>query len=58
MEKVTNIIKKEFDSKPVYNEKHMRTKIRSYKEKLNTNFPNKGTKGKHSMYLSILIDSV
>ena len=27
--KVSNIIKKEFESKPVYNEKYLRTKIKS-----------------------------
>ena len=32
-EKVRNSIKKEFDSEPVYNEKYLRTKINSYKEK-------------------------
>ena len=28
--KVSNIIKKEFDSKPVYNEKYIKTKMKSY----------------------------
>ena len=28
-EKVSNIIKKEFDSNPVYNEKYIKTKIKS-----------------------------
>ena len=32
--KVSNIIKKEFDSKPVYNEKYLKTKIKSYNEKV------------------------
>ena len=36
--KVSNTIKKEFDSKPVYNEKHVKTKIKSYNGKINTNF--------------------
>ena len=31
-------IKKKFDSEPVYNEKYLRTKIKSYKGKINTNF--------------------
>ena len=31
MEKVKNIIKKEFDSEPVYNEKYLKAKIKSYK---------------------------
>ena len=38
--KVSNIIKKEFDSKPVYNEKYIKTKIISYNGKINTNFDN------------------
>ena len=29
-EKVKNIIKKEFDSEPLYNEKYLRAKIKSY----------------------------
>ena len=36
--KVGNIIKREFDSKPVYNEKHQKTKIKSYNGKINTIF--------------------
>ena len=32
--KVSNIIKKEFESKPVYNEKYLKTKIKSYNGKL------------------------
>ena len=39
--KVKNIIKKEFDSKPVYNEKYLRAKRKSYNAKINTNFHNK-----------------
>ena len=35
--KVSNIIKKEFDSKPEYNEKYLKTKIKSYNGKINTN---------------------
>ena len=31
--KVSNITKKEFDSKPVYNEKYLKTKIKSYNGK-------------------------
>ena len=38
-ENVTNIIYKEFDGNPVYNEKYIRTKIKSYNGKINTNFP-------------------
>ena len=38
--KVNNTIKKEFDSNPVYIKKYLRTKIKSYKGKINTNFHN------------------
>ena len=37
-EKVKNRIKKEFDSEPVYNEKYLKAKIKSYHGKINTNF--------------------
>ena len=39
-EKVKNSIKKEFDSKPVYNEKYLKAKIKSYNGKINTDFQN------------------
>ena len=38
--KVNNRIKKEFDSEPVYNEKYLKAKIKSYKGKINTNSHN------------------
>ena len=38
--KVSNVIKKEFESKPLYNEKYLKTKIRSYNGKINTNCHN------------------
>ena len=38
--KVSSIIKEEFDSKPVYNEKFIKTKTKSYNGKVNTNFHN------------------
>ena len=37
---VSSIIKEEFDSKPVYNEKCIKTKTKSYNGKVNTNFHN------------------
>ena len=37
-EKVENIIKKEFVSEAVYNEKYLKAKIKSYNGKINTNF--------------------
>ena len=43
-----------YDSKFVYNEKYLKTKIKSYNGKINTSFcNNKYTKRKLSMYLSI-----
>ena len=35
-EKVKNSIKEDFDSEPVYNEKYVNAKIKSYNEKINT----------------------
>ena len=37
---VRNNIKRKLDSEPVYNEKYLKTKIKSYKEKIITNFHN------------------
>ena len=39
-EKVSKSFRKEFDSEPVYNEKYLKTKIKSYNGKINTNFHN------------------
>ena len=39
-ENVKNSIKKEFDSEPVYNQKYLKAKIKSYNGKINTNFHN------------------
>ena len=48
------IIEKEFYIKPVYNEKYLKTKIKSYNEKINTSLhDNKNTKIRLSIYLSI-----
>ena len=60
-EKASSIIKKEFDSKPVYNEKYIKTKIKSYNGKINTNFHNNKLPKEHSQCVClsvILIDSV
>ena len=39
LEKVSNLLKKEFDSEPVYNNKYIKTKIKIYnKNRINTNF--------------------
>ena len=39
-EKVSNSIKTEIDSNPDYNKKHLRTKLKSYNRKRNTNSQN------------------
>ena len=59
--KVGNSIKKESDSEPVYNGKYLKTKIKSYQGKINTNFDNNKTpkEGSQCIFLSVtLIDSV
>ena len=54
---------KEFDSESVYgdNDKHIKTKIKSYQDKVNTNFQGKKTPKENTSYkyLSlIMLDSV
>ena len=50
---MSNIIKNEFHSKPVYNKKCLKTKTKSYKGKINTK------EDFHCIYISvILIESV
>ena len=39
-EKILKSIKKEFDSEPLYDEKYLKAKIKSYNEKININFGN------------------
>ena len=60
-EKVKNSIKKEFTSKPVYNKKYLKTKIKSYNGKINTNFHSNKILKESSQFIclsAILIDSV
>ena len=59
--KVKNTIDKEFNSEPVYNEKYLKAKIKSYNGKINTNFQNNKIPKEDSpciCLLVILIDSV
>ena len=59
-EKVKNILKKEFDSEPVYNKKYLKAKIKSYNGKINTNFHNNKIPKGSSQYIClsvILLDS-
>ena len=56
-----NSLKKEFDSEPVYNEKNLKAKIKSYNGKTNTNFHNNKIPKEVSQLIClsvILIDSV
>ena len=59
-EKVKNSLKKNFDSKPTYNESYLKTKIKSYNGKINTNsHSNEITKESQYICLSvILLDSI
>ena len=55
LEKVKNSIKKEFDSEPVYNEKYLKAKIRSYNGKINTNFRNNNTQKEGSQFIYLFV---
>ena len=58
--KVKNIIKKEFDSKPVYKEKYLKAKIKTYNGKINMSFHNNKIPREGSQFIClsvILIDS-
>ena len=60
-QKVSNIVKTEFDNNPVYNEIYIKTIIISYNRKINTTFHNnkKPKEGSEYICLSlILLDSV
>ena len=59
--KVKNSLKKEFDSEQVYNEKYLKTKIKSHNGKINTNFHNNKILKEGSQFIClsvILIDFV
>ena len=56
-----NNLKKEFDSEPFYNEEHLKAKVTSYNEKINTNFHDNKIQKQGSQFIClsvILIDSV
>ena len=60
-DKVSKIIKKKFDSAPIYIEKYLRTKMISYEGKVSTNFNVNKIPKEGSQYIClsvILIDSV
>ena len=63
MGKVISLMNMEFDSEPVYgdNDKHIKTKIRSYGDKVNTNFEGKIIPKEDASYKGsplIMLDSV
>ena len=62
-EKIRNLMNIEFDNEPVYgdNNKYIKTKIKLYGDKVNTNFQGKKVSKEHASYkcLSlIMLDSV
>ena len=62
-EKISNLMNVEFDSKPVYgdNDKYIKTKIKMYEDRVNTNFQGKKVPKENAPYkcLSlIMLDSV
>ena len=54
-EKVSKSIKKEFDSDPVYEEKYLKTKIKSYKGKINANFHNNKISKEDSQFFCLSV---
>ena len=60
-DRVSNCLKKQIYSEPVYNEKYLKAKIKSYESIISTNFQNDELPRKSSLciyLLVILIDSV
>ena len=53
--KVKSILKKKFDSEPVYNEKYLKAKIKSYNGKINTNFHNSKIPKEVSQFIFLLV---
>ena len=53
--KVKSILKKKFDSEPVYNEKYLKAKIKSYNGKINTNFHNSKILKEVSQFIFLLV---
>ena len=60
--KISNLINIEFDSEPVYdNDKYIKTKIKMYEDRVNTNFQGKQVRKENALYKSIsliVLDSV
>ena len=54
-EKVKDTINKEFDSDPIYNKQYLKAKIKSYNEKINTNFQNNKMPKEGSQCISLSV---
>ena len=60
LRKVKNNIENEFDSEPLYNEKYLRAKMKSYNKKINSNYYDNKIPKEDSKFMClsvILIDS-
>ena len=62
-EKISKVLNIEFDSKPVYgdNDKYIKTKIKMYEDRVNTNFQGKKVPKENASYKclsSIMLDSI
>ena len=56
-DQVSNIMQKGFDREPEYNEKYLKTKIKFYEGKINTNFHDNGVP-KGSLSLRLFISNI
>ena len=54
-EKVKDSLKREFDSKPVYNKKYLKAKTKYYNGRINTNFHNNKIPKEDSQYLCLSV---
>ena len=57
-EKISDLVNKKFDSDPIYNNKHINTKIRSYNNDIKTNFRNIDNKNNISVYKCVSLISL
>ena len=58
MGQVSKVIKKGFDSEPVYNEKYLKTEIKSYEGKLNTHFHDDNVPKEGSQYVCLSVSLI
>ena len=54
-EKVKNSTKKEFESEPVFNDKYLKAKLKSYQGKTNTNFHDNEISKEGSQFISLSV---